>query len=208
VDQIDQWKAEGKAAAPEQLGRFGHHPGPAIDFCVEVLALMEIGTDRKLGVENPEDESLERRVAAAMAFTVGGNQNAISAKTELVALDGLLRSGKLRKPSAADLPEGEYAIAEIMGHSTMIGRFAEVERFGTKMLQIEPIWENKLLPAVFVGGASLYRFTPCTREVAFARQPKARYQLPQALLATLPPEPKPALPAPDRDPIDDDEMPF
>lgn len=99
-------------------------------------------------------------------------------------------------PTAADLPEGEYAIAEIMGHSTMIGRYAEVERFGTKMLQIEPVWENKLLPAVFVGGSSLYRFTPCTREVAFARQPTGRYQLPDAVRATLPPEVRPALPAP------------
>lgn len=99
-------------------------------------------------------------------------------------------------PTAADLPTGEYAIAEIMGHSTMIGRFAEVERFGTKMLSIEPIWENKLLPAVFVGGASLYRFTPCTREVAFGRQPKARYQLPPSVAATLPPEMHTALAAP------------
>jgi hypothetical protein len=48
--------------------------------------------------------------------------------------------------TAADLPEGDYAIAEMMGHSTMIGRYAEVERFGTKMLHIEPIWEGKLLP--------------------------------------------------------------
>lgn len=101
-----------------------------------------------------------------------------------------------KMPTAADLPEGEYAIAEIMGHSTMIGRFAEVERFGTKMLQLEPIWDNTLLPGVFVGGSSLYRFTPCTREVAFARQPKQRYQLPDALRATLPPEVAPALPAP------------
>lgn len=104
-----------------------------------------------------------------------------------------------RLPTASDLPEGEYAIAEIMGHSTMIGRFAEVERFGTKMLQIEPIWESKLLPGVFVGGASLYRFTPCTREVAFLRQPKVRYQLPDAVRATLPPEQPGALPAPSHD---------
>lgn len=107
------------------------------------------------------------------------------------------RAEAWRAPTAADLPEGEYAIAEIMGHSTMIGRYAEVERFGTKMLSIEPVWDNKLLPAVFVGGASLYRFTPCTREVAFDRQPKQRYQLPDAVRATLPPEIKPALPAPE-----------
>jgi len=100
------------------------------------------------------------------------------------------------KPTAADLPEGEYAIAELMGHSTMIGRYIEVERFGAKMLQLEPIWQNKLLPAVFIGGPSLYRFTPCTREVAFARQPTGSYQLPDAVRATLPPEQVKALPRP------------
>lgn len=115
-------------------------------------------------------------------------------------VDGHLQD--TRQPRAADLPEGDYAIAEIMGHSTMIGRYTEVERFGTKMLSLEPIWENKLLPAVFVGGASLYRFTPCTREVAFTRQPKQRYQLPDAVRATLPPEIRPALAAP----ADEDEL--
>jgi hypothetical protein len=95
-----------------------------------------------------------------------------------------------------ELPDGEYAIAEIMGHSTMIGRFTEVERFGTKMLQLEPIWQGKLLPAVFIGGASLYRFTPCTKDIAIKRQPTERYQLPEALRATLPPEPMPALQPP------------
>ncbi len=85
------------------------------------------------------------------------------------------------------LPDGDYAIAECLGHRTLIGRVLEVERFGTKMLQIEPIFENVLLPPLFVGGASLYAFTPCSREVAFRRQPKERYHLPDSLRATLPP---------------------
>lgn len=107
--------------------------------------------------------------------------------------EALIEPPKIVEPTAADLPDGEYAIAEIMGHSTMIGRFAEVERFGTKMLAIEPIWQNKLLPAVFVGGSSLYRFTPCSREVAFKRQPRFNSQLPDAVRATLPDEPRLAL---------------
>lgn len=94
-----------------------------------------------------------------------------------------------------ELPDGEYAIAEIMGHSTMVGRVTEVERFGTKMLHIEPIWQDRLLPAVYVGGASLYRFTPCTKEVAQKRQARQRYNLPAAVEATLPPETVPALAA-------------
>lgn len=109
-------------------------------------------------------------------------------------------------PVAPPLPDGDYAIAEIMGHSTMIGRYAEVERFGTKMLAIEPIWEDALLPAVFVGGSSLYRFTPCSKEVAQKRQPRSRMYLPDALRATLPPETPTALPVPRReeDPERDD----
>lgn len=109
-------------------------------------------------------------------------------------------------PVAPPLPDGDYAIAEIMGHSTMIGRYAEVERFGTKMLAIEPIWEDALLPAVFVGGSSLYRFTPCSKEVAQKRQPRSRHYLPDALRATLPPETPTAIPPPQRAEDAEDEM--
>ncbi|MFD2578766.1 hypothetical protein ACFSTD_09620 [Novosphingobium colocasiae] len=42
---------------------------------------------------------------------------------------------------ASALPEGEYAIVEALGHRTLVGRVAEVERFGTKMLQVEPLFD-------------------------------------------------------------------
>jgi hypothetical protein len=76
------------------------------------------------------------------------------------------------------LPEGEYAIVEMMGHRTMVGRITEVERFGTKMLMIEPLFRDTLLAGVLTTGASVYQLTPCSREVAQARQPKSEYQLP------------------------------
>lgn len=107
---------------------------------------------------------------------------------------------------ADDLPDGDYAIAEVLGHRTLVGRCQEVDRFGTKMLGIEPIFRGKLLPMVFVGGASLYAFTPCTKEQAIAHAPTHDYQLPGSLLATLGPA---ALPRPDtidyRDGGDDEE---
>lgn len=90
-------------------------------------------------------------------------------------------------------PTGDFAIVEILGHSTMVGRMAEVERFGTKMLSIEPIWQDELLPAVLVGGSSIYHLTSCSAEVAFRRQAKQRYELPASVAATLPVA---ALPAP------------
>lgn len=93
-------------------------------------------------------------------------------------------------------PLGDYAIVEVLGHRTIVGRIAEVERFGTKMLAIEPIWQDELLPAVMIGGASIYQLTSCSAEVAFAKQPRAAYQLPPSIAATVP---APALPAPDDD---------
>jgi hypothetical protein len=88
---------------------------------------------------------------------------------------------------ADTLPEGEYCIVELMGHQTLVGRMAEVERFGAKMLALEPLFNGHLLPVVFQGGPSIYRLTPCSLAVAWARQPKNAYQLPPSIAATLPP---------------------
>lgn len=60
------------------------------------------------------------------------------------------------------LPEGQYAIVELMGHATLIGRVEEVDRFGIKMLQIEPIFAGQLLGPVLHAGGSIYRYTPCS----------------------------------------------
>lgn len=87
---------------------------------------------------------------------------------------------------ATPLPAGEYAIVELMGHQTVIGRVSEIERFGTKFMQIEPVYLGKLLPPILQGGPSVYRCTPCSAEVAFNRAPKADYMLPTAVRATLP----------------------
>ena len=115
------------------------------------------------------------------------------------------------------LPEGEYAIVEILGHRTLVGRIGEVERFGTKLLSVEPIWDGELLPAVLHHGTAIYGLTACTREVAWERRAKADYQLPGPVRATLP---QTALPPPrddyddldyddlDDDDLDDDDRPF
>ena len=88
---------------------------------------------------------------------------------------------------SAALPEGEYAIVELLGHRTLIGRVAEVERFGTKMLQIEPILAGRLLDPVLHGGGSIYAFTPCSRDVAAERAPMELWQLPPTVRAIAPP---------------------
>ncbi len=86
-----------------------------------------------------------------------------------------------------DLPEGEYAIVECLGHTTLIGRCEEVERFGSKMLKIEVIWQGRLLQPTFRGGSSLYAYTPCSREVAVERCAKNSWDLPVAVRAAMPP---------------------
>lgn len=112
--------------------------------------------------------------------------------------------------SAADAPfvppAGDYAIVEILGHRTLVGRVTEVERFGTKLLSIEPLFSDRLLPAVLIGGGSIYQFTPCSAEIAARRQPRNGWQLPPSVAAVLPPE---LLPAPEpAHELDDEEVPF
>lgn len=92
-----------------------------------------------------------------------------------------------------DFPSGDYAIVEVLGHRTIVGRVEEVERFGTKLMSIEPLFNGALLEAVLIGGASIYQFTPCSVETAAARQPKHDWQLPASIRAVMPPE---LLPAP------------
>lgn len=118
-----------------------------------------------------------------------------------------------------DLPDGDYAIVELLGHRTLVGRISEIERFGSKLLQIEPIWRDQLLTPTLHHGNSIYGLTPCSRDVARQRQAKHEYQLPAPVLATIAPEALPAPPAPatvetlvdeftDVEPDDSDEEPF
>jgi hypothetical protein len=83
----------------------------------------------------------------------------------------------------APLSAGEYAIVEVLGHRTIIGRVTEVERFGSKLMAIEPLFKGDLLPPVLIGGGSIYQFTPCSAEVALHRAPKNDWQLPASIRA-------------------------
>ncbi|MBX3490857.1 hypothetical protein [Parvibaculum sp.] len=105
------------------------------------------------------------------------------------------------EPTAEDLPEGQYAIVEILGHRTLIGRIDEIERFGTKLLQIEPIFRGRLLEPVLHHGTAIYGLAPCSREVAFEKAPKQDWQLPEPVRARL----EPALLAPPTHDVEDAE---
>lgn len=107
----------------------------------------------------------------------------------------------LKPPVKEPLPDGDYAVVECMGHRSYIGRVTEVTRFGAQLLQVEPIWQDALLPPVLVNGASLYNFTPVSRDAAQKRQATQSYQLTEAVRANIPPL---ALPAPARQYEDED----
>lgn len=91
------------------------------------------------------------------------------------------------------IPDGDFAIVELFGHTTLVGRIAEVEQFGAKMLAIQPLFSGTELPVVLHGGSAIYRLTRCSREVAWAKQPKDDWSLPASIKAIIPPA---ALPAP------------
>lgn len=63
------------------LGRFGWHPDPAIDFCVEVDAIEGLVYDAKVGLV--ERKLVEDRIFRAMTFGVGGDERAVAAKNAL-----------------------------------------------------------------------------------------------------------------------------
>ncbi len=86
-----------------------------------------------------------------------------------------------------ELPPGRYAIVDLFGHTRLVGRIEEVEMYGTKMMAIEVLFRDVLLPPVFYGGAAIYGLTPCSDEVASAHQPRFDYQIPAAIRCIVPP---------------------
>lgn len=113
-------------------------------------------------------------------------------------------------PDHMPLPGGDYCIVELFGRVTLVGRYKEVEQFGTKMMAIEPLFQDTLLPVVFHGGAAIYRLTPCEPEVARKHQPTHGYQLPPAIRANVPDALLPNSPTDEDDEDDDrtDNIPF
>ena len=93
------------------------------------------------------------------------------------------------------LPEGDYAIVELMGHTTLVGRVTEIEKFGAKMMAIEVLFGGQLLTPVLQGGSAIYRFTPCTPETAWKarHKPERAWELPDPIKAIVP---RALLPAP------------
>ena len=65
------------------LGRFDHHPNPAIDFCVEVEEIEGEAYNLRVGFQPMTKADLLERIDRAMHFIVGGDIGAIVAKDRL-----------------------------------------------------------------------------------------------------------------------------
>lgn len=62
--------------------------------------------------------------------------------------------------------ESYWAVIELMGHVRIAGRVSEVERYGAKCGRVDIPTGPETFVTQFFGGASLYRETPCTEDVA------------------------------------------
>ena len=76
----------------EKLGRFGHHPDPAVDFCIEVEALYGMAYDRRHDIDTHND--FPKRLERALEFRVGGDPAAVASMGDLRTLDKLVRENK------------------------------------------------------------------------------------------------------------------
>ncbi len=75
----------------EKLGRFDHHPDPAIDFCVEVEAIQGMAYEARAGMIGMGD--IRNRIFRAMQFRVGGDEGAVRAKAMLREAEGEMFDG-------------------------------------------------------------------------------------------------------------------
>lgn len=73
-----------------KLGRFGHHPDPAIDYLVEIEEIESMAENRRVGFD--QEPELERRVSLALDFNVGGDENCVVAKRALHVVAGELEN--------------------------------------------------------------------------------------------------------------------
>ncbi|ABS68899.1 hypothetical protein Xaut_3671 [Xanthobacter versatilis] len=83
--QTPLYRAAPPAESGEVLGRFGHHPDPAIDFCLEVEVIQGEAVNHHIGFTNgaPSLDEMVARIERAMAFRVGSDAGAVAAKQAL-----------------------------------------------------------------------------------------------------------------------------
>lgn len=100
--------------------------------------------------------------------------------------DPIIEATQPKPVDPGDPPDGlQWAIVEVFGHRRLVGTIQEVEKFGAKMLRIDPInaYTGKPEATQFYGGASIFSMTLTTKEavekeVARHSRPALAYQGP------------------------------
>jgi len=87
----------------ETLGRFDHHPDPAIDFCVEIEVIEGQLFEFKAGGFGIDPAALSERMFKASLFRVGGDEGAVAAMRQLRRMQDELASRLSPSPGEADL---------------------------------------------------------------------------------------------------------
>jgi hypothetical protein len=126
----------------ETLGRFGHHPDPAIDFELEVQDLEDEVYNFAVGFQPLPRDELNSRIDRAMNFRVGGDPSCIKAKDALRRL--VRRSAPARVSGPMD--------PEILERCCR----ALCDRWGEdpdEMIAGEPQWMTHEATAIFVARA-------------------------------------------------------
>lgn len=97
MTMTDDVIAKGLTNDTAGLGRFGRHPDPAIDFCIEVETLQSRLFDAQNGLSKPGEQpemvaAVAEYIAKAMEFRVGGDPGAVGAKAILRELEAQAQS--------------------------------------------------------------------------------------------------------------------
>lgn len=93
----------------EKLGRFGHHPDPAIDFEIEVGAIEGYLFDATHSISKPGTppitlEEVGQLVERAMDFRVGAEPTAVDAKHVLRKIEADLKAVAGLQPNKEETP--------------------------------------------------------------------------------------------------------
>ena len=88
--------------------------------------------------------------------------------------------------AAAETPQPEWAVVEIMGHRRHAGLCEEVQRFGSTVLRLDVYRTGDAVPVqtFFYGGSAIFSYSLCTEadarriaDCAFSARPPAVRQI-------------------------------
>jgi hypothetical protein len=102
--------------ADSDVGQFGHHPDPAIDFCVEVREIEAQAWNYQYGFDAPTLWQLNNRIRSAMDFRFVTTDTAVRAKDRLREIEKQLNAAST---SSVSLDEIVGVLEGLLGAETV-----------------------------------------------------------------------------------------